>query len=105
MSIPGLCVKTMRGCNYMDGNFVEVGEVAFHSIIDGVHLSAVSFWKTVDQEKFVRKCIRKDAFVLIESQRIIEACIFSPATEGGISQVILPAQARVSGRQYLAYRK
>ena len=90
---------------YMDGDFVEVGEVAFHSIIDGVHLSAVSFWKTVDQEKFVRKCTRNDAFELIESQRIMEACIFSPATEGDISQVILPAQARVSGRKYLAYRK
>ena len=68
----------------------------FHIKIGSGYYIALAYWDTLRQVKLVRKCVRRNKSILIESRLLIESCMFSAAVEDEISQVLMPAPLRAS---------
>ena len=65
-----------------------IGEVYFHARVDGQCWSCISPWEIRSSVNGIYKCLVKDQPVLVNSDTVIEACIYSAAAPGSVSQVI-----------------
>ena len=72
------------------GGATCVGMINFHFKLNGEHYTCISDWPVIADGKHARQCKVSCATEIIPSHRIREACIYSCAEEGHVSQVLFP---------------
>ena len=73
-----------------DNGSLRVGMVHFHFETNNTCFTTIAHWPTTRQDKFARYCTVQQNSEVIVSARITEACVYSRADDGELSQVLLP---------------
>ena len=76
---------------YKAGHDTRVGEVCFHAMVRGHVIVCLSHWPTVQEKQHFRKAVVKENYALFPSECMLHSCIYTPATVGHQSTVLLPA--------------
>jgi len=71
---------------------LNVGEVWFHSDVDGVVISCVSRWHVVAREQSCFRCSVRDAPLLISTDTILETATYRK--QGDLATVLVPPSLR-----------
>jgi hypothetical protein len=79
---------------YMEGSDVSVGEVYFHASINGMAHSCVSKWPVEFCDTHTKHCRVADDPRIVPTHLLLESVVYSKASVGSVSHVLVPVLRR-----------
>jgi hypothetical protein len=81
---------------FRSDNVVEFGPVLFHASIGGELSTCIHRWQVVESQPTWAKCVvSQNNICLVDTQSLIEPCVFWPSPQGSISHVLLPPRLKL----------